>query len=283
MMKRHDSGGFLGAAFGNENDEYSDDEFLLIDDEHSDDKVCDNVTTDPPLISTEYSPKASQETVNNDSRFNDEPVVTMEPVRFDTDGDKKPTRKKSCMKKSSSYGCLTDGIPISVNKNSYSALPMPDMDMIRSVSMSSFFHEATPRNSGRVKRNVSFSNISMRNYPLTLGDNPSVSCGPPTTLDWEFEEAEELSLDDYENNRAPRRKPREMLLNYYQRKAILENSGHSEEEIKRARRQAERSKRQRNTTKEMVQFMRVEDAVQSVGRTTKRALKKSNSTESLME
>jgi S-adenosylhomocysteine hydrolase len=74
-----------------------------------------------------------------------------------------------------------------------------------------------------------------------------------------------------------------MLLNYYQRKAILENSGHSEEEIKRARRQAERSKRQRNTTKEMVQFMRVKDAVQSVGRTTKRALKKSNSTESLME
>jgi hypothetical protein len=123
----------------------------------------------------------------------------------------------------------------------------------------------------------------MRNYPLTLGDNPSVSCGPPTTLDWEFEEAEELSLDDYENNRAPRRKPREMLLNYYQRKAILENSGHSEEEIKRARRQAERSKRQRNTTKEMVQFMRVEDAVQSVVRTTKRAVKKSNSTESLTE
>ena len=205
--------------------------------------------------------------------------MTMEPVRFDN-GDKQPMRKKSSMKKSSSYGCLTDEIPISVKRSSYKSLPMPDMDMIRSTSMASFFHEDTPA-CLRIKRNVSFSNISTRNYPLTLGDNPSVSYGPPTTLDWEFEEGGELSLDDYENNRAPRRKPREMLLNYYQRKAILEKSGHSEEEIKRARRQAERTKRQRNTTKSMIQFMRVEDAVQSVGRKTKRAVKKSNSTGSL--
>lgn len=279
-MKRHDSGGFLEAAFGNENGEYSDDEFLLIDDEDHEDKACDDVPTGPPSNNTNLSPKATQENlpVKNDSGLCDEPVVTMEPVRFDDD---KPMRKKSSMKKSSSYGCLTDEIPISVKRSSYKTLPVPDMDMIRSTSMASFFHEDTP--SLRVKRNVSFSNISMRNYPLTLGDNPSVSYGPPTTLDWEFEETGELSLDDYEHNRAPRRRPREMVLNYYQRKAILERNGCSEEEIKKARHQAERSKRQRNTTKSMIQFMWVEDAVQSVGRKTKRAVKKSSSTGSLTE
>lgn len=250
-MDRSDSGNFLAGAFGNDEGEYSDDEFLLIDDHHDDEDDEEQPVT----------------------------TVTMEPVRFNDD-EPLSIKRKSSMKKSSSSGCL-DEIPISTKQGSFKALPMPDMEMIRSKSMASFFKHQDDNNTPRIKRNVSFSNISMRNYPLTLGDNPSVSYGPPTTLDWEFEEAGELSLEDYENNRAPRRRPREMVLNYYQRKAILEQNGCSEEEIKRGKRQAERAKRQRNTTKSMIQFMKVEDAVQSVGRKAKRAVQKSNSTGSL--
>lgn len=277
MMDRSDSGGFLAGAFGNDEAEYSDDEFLLIDDDHDDEDV---VPLESPSSCKASAEDSSALKHKEQDYHNEEPAMeTMEPVRFDDDNT--TMKKKSSMKKSSSYGCLTDEIPISMKRGCYKALPMPDMDMIaRSKSMASFFHSEEDTAPG-VKRNVSFSNISMRNYPLTLGDNPSVSYGPPTTLDWGFEEAGDLSLDDYENNRAPRRRPREMLLNYYQRKAILEKNGCSEEEIKQAKRQVERAKRQRNTTKSMIQFMKAEDVVQSVGRKAKRALQKSNSSGSL--
>jgi hypothetical protein len=132
-----------------------------------------------------------------------------------------------------------------------------------------------------MKRNVSFSSIRMRNYPFVLGDNPSVSYGPPTTLDWEFQETSEIQLDDYEQHRPRRRKPREMLMSHYQRKAILTRSGHSEQELKDAKRQAENAKRQRSATRSLMPLMKVEDAVQSAARKAKRVMKKSNSDGSL--
>jgi len=277
-MERSDSGGFLSGAFGND-EEHADDEFLLIDDDEDVNVEFHSDSDSVPLFkksSIPASTTAAAPTVQSSCwRANHDESIQMEPVKFN---DNEPTvKKKSSMKKSSSYGCLTDEIPICMKNSSYKTLPKPDMSS--STSMSSFFQnkDDTPR----IKRNVSFSNIRMRNYPLILGDNPSVSYGPPTTLDWHFEETNEINLEAYEEHRAPRRRPREMLLNYYQRKAILEQSGHSEEEMKKAKRQAERVKRQRSATKSMVQFMVVENAVQSAARKAKRAVKKSNSTGTL--
>ena len=36
------------------------------------------------------------------------------------------------------------------------------------------------------KKTVQFSHLEIRTYPVTLGDNPSVSSGPPLTLDWNY-------------------------------------------------------------------------------------------------
>ncbi len=49
--------------------------------------------------------------------------------------------------------------------------------------------------------NVSFQNVSVREYPRCVGDNPSVSSGPPLTIGWEPVKTEELSIEDYEKRR----------------------------------------------------------------------------------
>ena len=65
---------------------------------------------------------------------------------------------------------------------------------------------ATSSSSTETKNNpktVQFSNLEIRTYPLTLGDNPSVSSGPPLTLDWNHEITHTFSVDAYESQLAP--------------------------------------------------------------------------------
>ena len=57
------------------------------------------------------------------------------------------------------------------------------------------------------KRNVSYSKIEFRKYQRTLGDNPSVSSGPPVALDWEYSPNHLiLNVDDYEEKKRSRSK-----------------------------------------------------------------------------
>jgi hypothetical protein len=58
-----------------------------------------------------------------------------------------------------------------------------------------------------MKRNVSFHKIEIREYQRTLGDNPSVSSGPPMALDWKYNPHHHvLDVDDYEKNKTSRSK-----------------------------------------------------------------------------
>merc|ERR1712151_430073 len=83
-------------------------------------------------------------------------------------------------------------------------------------------------------KSVGFANISIRNYNMTLGDHPNCSYGPPMCLSWDYEDSELTSLDDYEENRPERRRPRQMLMTYYQRKHILLFSGIEKTDLKNA-------------------------------------------------
>eukprot|EP00549_Striatella_unipunctata_P002620 CAMPEP_0118688690 /NCGR_PEP_ID=MMETSP0800-20121206/9062_1 /TAXON_ID=210618 ORGANISM="Striatella unipunctata, Strain CCMP2910" /NCGR_SAMPLE_ID=MMETSP0800 /ASSEMBLY_ACC=CAM_ASM_000638 /LENGTH=114 /DNA_ID=CAMNT_0006585981 /DNA_START=181 /DNA_END=525 /DNA_ORIENTATION=- len=97
-----------------------------------------------------------------------------------------------------------------------------------------------------------------------MGDNPSVSYGPPVTLDWDYEELPWTSVDYYEETRAPRRNNRQLLLNYYQRRNILMwCCGFSDSDIKRATKLVEKDKRLRALTQTFLPIFQIEELVYS--------------------
>ena len=157
-------------------------------------------------------------------------------------------------------------IPI-VNK-SWKTLPKVNLERLRSVDASTASEEDL-----QIQRpkHVVFDQIHMRNYSQCIGDNPSVSYGPPIQLDWEYEDLEAIAVDDYEVARAPRRTLRQLMLNYYARRNILTYCcGASEADLEQATNSANRVKCQRSLTRALKPLYLVEAACESVARKTKR-------------
>ena len=50
---------------------------------------------------------------------------------------------------------------------------------------------------------VKFTDVTVRSYELCMGDNPSVSSGPPIGLDWVYDDGntETRHIDDFEEIR----------------------------------------------------------------------------------
>ena len=123
---------------------------------------------------------------------------------------------------------------------------------------------------------VSFSAIKIRHYKQTIGDHPSVSYGPPISLDWKYSEKSLVDVSDYEENRQGTRRKnlKDMQMNYYSRKDTLIQLGHTKEDIKSASKDANKTQRQRAFTKALLPLCKVEEVMQSAKRKMKRAVKK---------
>ncbi|GFH57827.1 hypothetical protein CTEN210_14303 [Chaetoceros tenuissimus] len=93
----------------------------------------------------------------------------------------------------------------------------------------------------KIKKTVNFSRVDLNEYNMTLGNNPSVSLGPPVCLDYtqahdEEEEQQQhtLSIDEYESIRnGKRRKPNHyrMKISKVERLQILKHAGVSQKDI----------------------------------------------------
>lgn len=72
-----------------------------------------------------------------------------------------------------------------------------------------------------MKRRVSFSHLQVREYDITLGDNPSVSSGLPISLDWSYDPNERIApIEAFEAVRV-RRNSSELVLSDRQRDGLL--------------------------------------------------------------
>lgn len=98
---------------------------------------------------------------------------------------------------------------------------------------------------------VRFQNVEVREYPRILGDNPSVSAGPPITLDWAHDKRNSLSLpvEDWERAREnDRRTKQEIRVPDHVRMEWLIGAGFSGSELKKAVDSIEQDRKDRRTS-----------------------------------
>jgi len=119
---------------------------------------------------------------------------------------------------------------------------------------------------------VSFSQIQIREYPMIVGDNPSILTGVPVTIDWEHVEEMEFQLEDYEAARVqPPRSMVELRMPASHRDAILKNQGFSLAERNQGKKWANITKHHRKRTSATMALSEVAEAVENAKRATKNA------------
>eukprot|EP00814_Leptocylindrus_danicus_P004896 CAMPEP_0116022308 /NCGR_PEP_ID=MMETSP0321-20121206/10910_1 /TAXON_ID=163516 /ORGANISM="Leptocylindrus danicus var. danicus, Strain B650" /LENGTH=258 /DNA_ID=CAMNT_0003493355 /DNA_START=96 /DNA_END=872 /DNA_ORIENTATION=- len=125
-----------------------------------------------------------------------------------------------------------------------------------------------------VSSNVSFNKVQIREYPVTIGDNPSVSTGPPLSIGWDVQEEYHHDLDDYEDGRGPRRETFQMIVPRKTREDMLKHAGHSRREFASAIRGTIRTKNQRKATVRNLQFAKADEGIEKVARKLKGLFRK---------
>ena len=106
-----------------------------------------------------------------------------------------------------------------------------------------------PGRSSTNRRSVGFGCLEIHEFYMTLGDHPSAVSGPPVSLDYSKQTTKKISLDDYERDREPRRRRKELKLSYKDRKQILEkHGGFSTDEVNQAWSEALKIRQQRQET-----------------------------------
>merc|ERR1712157_576000 len=104
------------------------------------------------------------------------------------------------------------------------------------------------KKSSRLPMRVTFTNVLIREYDITLGDHPECPRGPPVSLSWDFEQSPSIPLEHYESNRYPRRIHGDLVMSDKERKFILLNAGFSKRDIIQATKEVKRIKTLRQYT-----------------------------------
>jgi len=100
---------------------------------------------------------------------------------------------------------------------------------------------------------VLFDKVTIVEYGLMLGDNPSVRSGPPITMVTAHNKEQHVALDDYENLRLPQKRSKnDLYIDPFDRELILRRAGYSFSAIERATEEAKKTQRKRAQTNKLV-------------------------------
>jgi len=87
----------------------------------------------------------------------------------------------------------------------------------------------------RSLKSLQWSHLDIHLHAPILGDNPSVTSGPPMTLSWHAHGHSKLNIDDFECTRQGKRKDEdELVLSRWEREGKLIDAGHTRHELDRA-------------------------------------------------
>jgi hypothetical protein len=123
-------------------------------------------------------------------------------------------------------------------------------------------------------KRVRFGFVTIRNYDITMGDNPSVTGGPPITLDWSYEQIPSLPIQEFDTFREAN--PRAMdshclIVSADDRRAMLKRAGFTENQIQLNEKRVMKIQKQRARTRMSFPFHCVEHAMRSAGRKLQRS------------
>jgi len=117
---------------------------------------------------------------------------------------------------------------------------------------------------------VRFKDLTVRNYPIILGDNPGGMRGPPLSIDWEYsdsgDDAGTLAVDEYERARESRRSHLQMIIPSSARIEMLRRLGYSRHEILAGTRSVNYVRTQRKRAVEAHKFQPVSELVERLSR-----------------
>lgn len=117
-----------------------------------------------------------------------------------------------------------------------------------------------------IRHSVSFSTLTVREYPRLLGDNVT-TLGPPISMDWHYEDENVYDLVEYdEASHEMRRTKSEMVLPSATRNDMLSACGFTKKEIQAAVKKSTIARNQRKRTIETLKFQPVQELMESMGK-----------------
>ena len=117
---------------------------------------------------------------------------------------------------------------------------------------------------------VSYGHITIREYSMIPGDNPSVSRGVPLSLDWQHFWEGSFPVDTYESVKTEPRHHLEMRVPAEVRAKILRDSGSNWKEIQSSIRAANITRRDRLNTLRRLPSQNFDEKVEKLGRGIKK-------------
>ena len=115
---------------------------------------------------------------------------------------------------------------------------------------------------------VQFGTIEIREFPITLGDNPGGVRGPPLTIQWEHHSVATIDMEEFEEGRPQRRKGGEMIIPANVRDKFLREAGHSRGEIQGAVKRANIARNRRKRTEELKDLRLLDETMEKARRGT---------------
>ncbi|KAL7473949.1 hypothetical protein ACHAXS_014321 [Conticribra weissflogii] len=191
---------------------------------------------------------------------------------------------KSSMNMNISIRSLTDSAPtVLIRTSTDDSVSSHSTPPLRSIMSSRTLHESLHRNSVTstssrcrgLQRCVSFKDVNIREYERVLGDNPSVTSGPPLAIGWRYDPNPiQMGVDGFEEGKGLPRSSSEFLVPKAVREKLLKDHADvSRRDMAAAVRQVTHLKSQRRKTVVNLGMSKTEERVETVKRTVKKILK----------
>jgi len=153
----------------------------------------------------------------------------------------------------------TNSLPLPVRKSSMKKKPSLLGDAV------SFNRNNDSKPKKSIKPSVSFHSISVREYNIAMGDNPSCSYGIPISLGWEYQQHDTVPLSSIlTEEKQTTNGNNNFILSYHVRRQLLKNAGYPTCAMRTCLRQVNRCKRDRAVTELFLAAQPLEDAMERV-------------------